>query len=248
MLNKLNYSYNEENSIIHRINSIVKILGLIIYIIVCLLKYNNMLFICSISLVFLLLLLSNISIIKYIKVIWKLKYILILLYVILLRSNIDILDINVLMFKLVFLILYIVMVFYTTTKEDIGIGITSIIDMINIFGFNMKRVTLFVTNIMVYLDYLIDSYNELVIDMELKGKEYISKSIIGRIHIMINNYKKVLNSLIEKIKYRKKDMNYRLYNNKIRSKYKYRTRLAYYDYIYILLFISLIICYCLRVK
>lgn len=248
MLNKLNYTYNGENSIIHSINSGIKIIGLFIYILISLLKFNNTLFIFKISLVFLLLLLSNISLLKYVKIVWKLKYALVLMYFILLKFNFEVNDINILLFDIVFLVLYIAMLVYTTTKEELGDSVSFVIDRVNILGFNMKGITSFWTNMFAWIESFIDGYNEIVIDMELKGKEYVSGNIIDRVVLFKKNIKVFLDNVSLKMKIRKKSMTYRLYDKKVKSKYKYKTRFCIYDYAYLALFISLIIFYVMRVK
>ena len=68
MLNSFDYSYYSEDSIVHRLNPVVKIVGLIIYVLISLLKFNQILFIISTCFVFLLLLLSNIRMTKYLGV------------------------------------------------------------------------------------------------------------------------------------------------------------------------------------
>lgn len=248
MLNKLNYTYNGENSIIHNVNSGIKIIGLLIYILISLLKFNNTLFILKISLVFLLLLLSNISLLKYVKIVWKMKYLLVLMYFILLKFNFEVNDINILLFDIVFLVLYIAMLVYTTTKEELGESVSFVIDRVNILGFNMKGFTSFCTNILACIESFIDGYNEIVIDMELKGKEYVSGNIIDRVVLFKRNIKIFFGNVSLKMKSRKKSMLYRLYDNKVKSKYKYKRRFGIYDYAYLALFISLIIFYVMRVK
>ena len=59
MFNKLDYSYNGEESIVHRLNPVVKILGLIVYVLICFLKFDYILFSISIGLIFALVLFSN---------------------------------------------------------------------------------------------------------------------------------------------------------------------------------------------
>lgn len=248
MLNRLDYSYNGESSIIHNINAKIKLLGLFIYIIVCLFKFNKVLFISNISIVFLLLLLSNISLLKYAKIVWKLKYVLVLGYFILLRMGMEVSEINILYFKLVFLILYIAMIVYTTTKEELGGSLSFMIDRINIVGFNMKGISLKITNIFVYFDCLIDSYNEIIIDIELKGKEYVNDSFITGLMLFIKNRKIILNNAKDKMNRRKKDMDYRLYNKRVKSKYKYSKKFNLFDYIYIVAVVLLIVFYIVKVR
>ena len=122
MLNKLDYSYNDEISLIHRIDPLLKFIGLFIYILVCLFKYDNILFIINLSLVFIIILFSNVSIFIY-------------LY------QLDIMDINIVVFKIVFLVLYMAVIVYTTTKEDIGKGLAKVINVFNLIGINIKKIS-----------------------------------------------------------------------------------------------------------
>ena len=55
MLNRLDYSYNGEESIVHRLNPVVKIFGLVVYVLICLLQFDYLLFVISTGFVFLLL-------------------------------------------------------------------------------------------------------------------------------------------------------------------------------------------------
>ena len=187
MLNNLDYTYNDEDSIIHRINPLLKFIGLFIYILVCLFKYDNVLFILNISLVFMLILLSNISIIKYLKVVWKLKYLIIVLYFMLYHYGLEIIDINIIVFKLIFLILYIVMIIYTTTKEDIGKGLAKGLNIFNIIGINLKKISSFITNIITFIISYIDTMKEVINSGENKGIMYSHSNILNKIKLVFIN-------------------------------------------------------------
>ncbi|HIS17869.1 MAG TPA: hypothetical protein IAC02_04590, partial [Candidatus Coprovivens excrementavium] len=65
MLNKYDYLYNGEESLLILINPVIKLFGLFIYILLILLKFDRLLFIINIGLVFLLILLSNVKLTKY---------------------------------------------------------------------------------------------------------------------------------------------------------------------------------------
>ena len=99
MLNKLDYSYNNENSLIHKINPSIKLLGLLFYVLFCLLKYNNYLFICNVTIVFCLILFSNVDAKRYLKILFRWFFILLFLYVLMYSQNMVIRDINVIVFK-----------------------------------------------------------------------------------------------------------------------------------------------------
>ncbi len=150
MLNRLDYSYNNEESIVHRLNPVVKIFGFFIYVIICLLKFNNLLFIVNISFVFFLLLLSNVNIVKYLKILWKLKFILIVMYAYMYHKEFAFIDMNIIVFKFIFFILYGVMLVYTTTKEDLGKGSANALNIFNIIGISLRKIASFITNIFAY--------------------------------------------------------------------------------------------------
>ena len=136
MLNKYDYSFNYEDSFIHRMNPLIKIFSLFVYILVWLFKFNNYLFIFSLSYVFLLILISNVKLRKYIKVLWKFKYIFIIIGFYMYSKNMDIMDSSIIMLRIVFLILHIFMIMFTTTKSQMVRTIGWLIDRINIIGIN----------------------------------------------------------------------------------------------------------------
>ena len=106
MLNKYDYAYNHENSIIHRINPLIKFWCFVLFFISCFFKYNNIVFFSTIISVFVMLILSNIRLNKYLKVIWLNKYLLIFIYFLLRFLKVDAFYINVILFKVMFGILY----------------------------------------------------------------------------------------------------------------------------------------------
>ena len=248
MLNRLDYSYNGEESIVHRLNPVVKIIGLIVYVLICFLKFNNLLFIVSTCLVFALLLLSNIRITKYLLVVWKLKLVIIAMYIIMGHNNMALVDMNIVVFKFVFIVLYLMMIVYTTTVKDLGHGSAKIVDVINLIGINFKKISSFITNIYVYLGMFLDTYIEVFTNLEIKGKVYSHNSITDRIELFFKNIKLVFKKTNEKMKSRKNNMKYRLYKSDVKSKYRYRNRLCIFDYIFIIVNIGMLAFYILKVR
>ncbi len=248
MLNRLDYSYNGEESIIHRLNPVVKIFGLFIYVVLCLLKFHNILFIVNISIVFMLLLLSNIKISKYLKIVWKLKYILIIMYAYMYHKEYAFIDMNIIVFKFIFLILYISMIVYTTTNEDLGKGGAKSLNIFNLLGISLRKIASFITNIFVYIVFFIDTFNEVFVNLEIKGNVYTHSNVIAKRKLLFKNIKLLFSKTKEKMSLRKSDKKYRLYNGNVKSQYKYRSKLCIFDYIFIILNIGMIIFYILKVR
>ena len=65
---------------------------------------------------------------------------------------------------------------------------------------------------------------------------------------MFKNIKKIYSYSKTKMNNRKFDMKYRLYNSKVKSKYKYRTRLNIFDIILLIINIGMIVFYILKVR
>ena len=248
MLDKLDYSYNWEQSIIHRINPIIKLAGLLFYVLVCMFKFNNTLFIINISFVFLLMLFSNINIVRYLKKIWNLKFLLIILYFILFRFGMRLGDLNVLFLEIIFFIIYINVIIFTTSREDLGKGLAYIFNIFNLVGISIKSITSFFTNIISFFKYMIDGYNEEIIRSDINGFTYSSGSFIDRKLLFLKNAKRIYNSSINKIKNRKDSMRNKFLNSKRRIKYTYWNKLIIYDFIFLLCDFSMLLFYVLKVR
>ena len=106
MLDKYMYSYNYEESIIHGLNPILKFFSLILFIVSCFFKFDFLLFIISMVWVFVLMMISNISIKRYLKVLWNYKYILIFIYIVIRSFPIDMVFVNIIFFKILACLLY----------------------------------------------------------------------------------------------------------------------------------------------
>ena len=248
MLSKLDYSYNSGDSIVHRLNPVVKILGFIIYVLICCLKFDYLLFLVSTVFVFMLLLLSNIRFVKYFKVLFKLILMFIVMFIFMRSKNIEILDISIIFIKFVFCVFYIMMIIYTTTKNDLGRGSARILDVFNLIGFSFKKICCFFTNLYFYPVLFLDTYVEVFTNLEIKGRVYSHNSIIDKASLFIKNVKFVFVKTNEKMNSRKKNMKYRLYKDNVKSKYKYRNKLCIFDYIFIIFNIGMLVFYIVKVR
>lgn len=248
MLSRLDYSYNSGDSIVHRLNPVVKLLGFIIYVLICFLEFDYLLFVVSTVFVFMLLLISNISIIRYLKIAGKLWFVVIVMYVFMRSKNMAIMDMSIVVCKLVFSILYLMMIIYTTTKKDLGNGSARILDIFNLVGISFKKISSFFISMYVYLGIFIDTYIEVFTNLEIKGKDYSHSNIVDRIRMFFKNIKVVFKKTNDKMKSRKIQMKYRLYKSNVKSKYKYRNKLCIFDYIFIIVNIGMLVFYIVKVR
>lgn len=248
MLNKYDYSFNYEDSFIHRMNPLIKIFSLFVYILVWLFKFNNYLFIFSLSYVFLLILISNVKLRKYIKVLWKFKYIFIIIGFYMYSKNMSIMDSSIVMLRIVFLILHIFMIMFTTTKSQMVRTIGWLIDRINIIGINKKKIYNLVDNIYTFIFKFISLFNDTIVYREMNGTEYVHGNIISKGKIVVSNMKNVFNSTKSKVKDNKEVKKYRLYDERVVSKYRYVNKLCIVDYLVLIINVGMVIFYVMKVR
>ena len=248
MFNKLDYSYNDEDSIVHRLNPTLKILGLIVYVLISFLKFNYILFGISIGLVFVLLLFSNIRFTRYLKVLSMTVLFIVAVYIYMVHRNSKIFIIFSVITELIFLILYVMMIIYTTTRKDLGFGSAKIVDLFNLIGINFKKISSFITCLYIYPGMFLDTCDDIFTSMEIKGKVYSQAVITEKISIFFKNILFVIRKTNDKMKLRKESMKYRLYNGNVKSKYKYRNKLCIFDYIFIIVNVGMLSFYILKVR
>ena len=248
MLNKYDYSFNYEDSFIHRMNPLIKIFSLFVYILVWLFKFNNYLFIFSLSYVFLLILISNVKLRKYIKVLWKFKYIFIIIGFYMYSKNMDIMDSSIIMLRIIFLILHIFMIMFTTTKSQMVRTIGWLIDRINIIGINKKKIYNLVDNIYTFIFKFISLFNDTIIYREMNGTEYVHGNVLSKGKIVVSNIKNVFNSTKSKVKDNKVIKKYRLFDERVVSKYRYVNKLCLIDYLVFIINVGMVIFYVMKVR
>lgn len=247
MLNKLDYSYNNENSFIHKINPSIKLLGLFFYVLFCLLKYNNYLFICNITLVFTLILFSNVDIKRYAKVLWNIKYFLILLCVILYANNMVLRDIIIIVFKILFFFLYFKCLLFTTTREEFGKGGSVLLNLFNLIGLSLRRIAINISNIFSFVGFFIETWKDFYSNMNIKGG-CVDLSIFDKIVAFFREFKNIWRVSREKSRQRKKDLLNKLYDKHLHSAYKYRYKLKWFDYLFVIIYIVMLVFYIWKVR
>ena len=240
MLNKDLYLFNSNNSLLSKINPLVKFCGLFIYILVSLFKYNNYLFIFNISLVFLYMLLSNVSIKLYFKRILKYIPFFIILYFVLLSNNVPISNIIIISFKIIFLFMYIYVIFYTTSSDDLIYAISHFLSFFNVFGIYYYRIEYVVRRFVLSIYYFFDSQNKIISSLNAKGIDTIHVNLIKRFYLFIKYFSYIKNDVKDMVQLNIREMDKKLYYNK-RS--KYNMKLAFLDFVFLFINIGMIVYY-----
>ena len=243
MFNLYNHKYNYGESIVHRMNTIIKIVSFLVFILVMLFKFNNVLFICNISLVIFYVLFSDISYSKYLNIIWKIKFIIIFIYIYLYYLNINIMKINYIVLYLISILLFLYIIVFTSTKEDISNSLGNIFNI----GVYKERIKLFFYKIIAFKEIFINNINKRIDNIEYKGFDVRYRSFIVRWGLILSDIKITYKESKKELNNRIKVIKYKGYNGKDK-KNKYSKKLCIFDYIILLYDLFMIIYYIMVVR
>lgn len=248
MLDKYLVTYNHEESVTHNINPLTKIIIFILYIITCFFPYNPVIFISMLVSVFILMILSNIPLKKYLQVIWFHRYFLLIIYFFFYATGMELLYINVLTFKIIFGILFWYILLYTIKKEDLAKSFGFIVNIFNIIGISFNKISNFFSNIINFIVIFVDQTNNYFEINAIKGNDVYFKTIIGKIRFFFKNFKTIYNNTKTINKNRNEELKYRLYDIDSKKMYKYRSKLNVFDYLLIIVYVFIYVYYIVKVR
>ncbi len=244
MLDRYMVSYNYEESILHNLNPIIKFISFILFFISLFFKFDLVIFIVSMVWVFSLIMISNISIFQYLKVLWGYKYLLILIYILLLHKELELVLINIIMFKIIFCLLYYYVILFTTTRRDFTKSLGNIFNI----GFNDKKISNIFNTIYLFIYHFVEVVNDKIDINSIKGDDRVFINIISKFILIIKNIKDIIIETKDRVYIDKSNMKYRLYDSNIRYKYKYRSKLNVFDYIILVFFCLIYVYYIVKVR
>ena len=233
--------YIPQNSMIHKLNPSIKLLYLLFYIIICFLPYNlDYIILASFILVLYLLISSKIPLKFYFNIIYKIYFIILALFIILASYNYTFISSVLISFKLICGVWLYAMIIYTTKPFDLAYAIFSMLKNISIVNPNDLFIRIY-NKVMFRYDYK-KILNNVVEGLEIKGKNVNGQNIITRFFIKISLLSKVLNS-VKNIQIKRKKV---IIKNKFNVR-NYKSTISVFDIIFLLMFISLIIIYYVKV-
>ena len=248
MLDKYLISYNHEESVTHNINPLNKIIMFILYIIACFFPYNSVIFISMLVSVFILMILSNIPLIKYLQVLWFYRYIFLIIYFFFYATGMELFYVNVLLFKILFGVLFWYVILFTIKKDDLAKSLGSVFNIFNIIGISFNKISNFFSNIFNFILIFIDQTNNLFEINAIKGNDIYFVTIIGKIKFFFKNLKTIYNNSKEINKNRREGLKYRLYDAESKKMYKYRSKINVFDYLLIIVYVFIYVYYIVKVR
>ncbi len=182
MLNNINlFKYVNIDSPLHRMNSLIKILCLLLYI-TTLIFCNTLLSVSAMAvLLILMVILSKINLKIYLKNILSLKYIFILVIIATLLFGTNILESFITIIKLILIVINSIMLTLTTSSKEITDGITLFLYPLKIFKIPTYKVSLSVSLSIQFIPMIIKESNKILKSMASRGLDFYNSTIKNKI-------------------------------------------------------------------
>lgn len=169
MLNSIQiFRYTETNSIIHKIDSLNKLLTLIVF---TLISFNNNIIIHLILILYLIFLinLSKIKITSYVKSIKNITYLLVAIFLINIICKMDIILNLINIFRIIEIVIYSSIITMTTKTDELISGLYRLLIPLKIFKININKIVFILIMSIKLIPVIIDEFNKTIKGLKGKG-------------------------------------------------------------------------------
>ncbi len=231
------------DSVIHKINPIIKFISFFICIVVSIGSTSFEIQFFAISLLFIMILFSNVPFRFYFNSLYSLRFIFIVLFIILFFLKFTLSDIVLVYMKIILLIEYLNIITYTTSSSELYYGIGMILSFFNILSLNLDKVSLKIVNILRFVPLFINSEYKILKTQASRGIDYNNSDLFGKIYA----YSSSLKNVFRIYKYNKNKFNevswIRMFNIKRKRTNLRVNYVGFYDFIFLAFYIAILIGY-----
>ncbi len=228
MLNKYYFSYLYFDSIIHKMNSAVKVLIFILSILSLLINNNITLLVVGIILIAKLFL-SKVPLLYYLKMTYIFRFVYVIVIIICAIFNVPLSICLSTIAKIIIAILELMLLTYTTSPIEIADGVDVLIKPFNIFFIKTGRLTLSIMLGIKYIPILLSNANKIFQSQSSRGFDYSYRTSLGKFIVIIRSIPQCIYMSGVQKKQIRLNMLMKLYNgNKVRTKMSY-DHIGFYD-------------------
>lgn len=185
MLNNINISrYILKNSFIHRMNPLVKILCILLCILITSTNHVVILDIFMLLFLIVVLYLSKVPMIDYMKNIYRLKIFLLSIFIFNIIFNSSFLLIFQLLLKIIIVILYSQVLLFTTATSDMIFSIEWLLRPLKLFKINTKQISFCICLSIVFIPVVIEQFNVIIKSIKGRGINIEKGNIKQRIMLL----------------------------------------------------------------
>ncbi len=230
-------------SLLHKINPVIKFISFLIIIIIIIGTNSLELHIFMISLIFVMMMFSNVPMKFYFNTLYSLRFIWILLLFFFSSIGFSLELCIVYFIKIIAVLGYLNIIIFTTSPSELYYGIESMFIPFNVFNFNIGRLALSIVNIIRFLPLLITTEYKILKTQASRGIDYHHSDIMGRIYAVIHTLKNTLRLCFYKIKKTSEVSKLRMFNVKRKRSNLRVNYVGFYDFVFLSFHIALLISY-----
>lgn len=213
-------SFYPVKSSIHKLNSVIKLMCFLLFLIPIIGSMSLRLHIVILFFIVMLLYLSRVPLRFYFNMLYGLRYIYIIILFVLASRGLSLESAIVILIKVSSVIEYLALIFYTTSPSELKYAIEKILNPFNIFNFNLGRISNKIVGLINFFPLLFTTEYEVLKSASSRGLDYFHSDIIARIGALVYSFKNTLRLTIAKINEIKFASELRMY-----SVTKFRTNL-----------------------
>lgn len=173
--------YYNTSSLIHSMNPLCKVLGLLIFV-VMVMVCSNIRVICGLSLILIyIIVISNVPFRNYYTPLWSIKILFIFIFLISLFFGLGLYNSFVMICRVCLVVMYFSVLLYTTTTNELFLGISSLIRPFSFLGFSVSRVSMVVVLAFNFIPSLFVISNKVTKSQLSRGFNYRSVSFKDRV-------------------------------------------------------------------
>ena len=242
MLNKISIGrYYPLNSLIHNMNSTIKIICLFMCVIMLLIPHNILFDIVILSGLLIIMHISKIPYITYLKSILILKWFYISILLINLICGVNIVSSVQMIFEICILIIYSQVLVLTTTLEDMMSSIDNLLSPLRIFGVKTKQLTFCLSLAISFIPLILEQADKIMKSLLSRGINYKGVSLCKKFSVIKATIFPLFISTLRKADHLAETLEVRGYNIENSYYNSNSTKVGLFDYIMLLLHILLFI-------
>lgn len=228
-------SFYPINSVIHRLNPVMKLINFIICILILILSSSIYVNGFVLIFIFIMILLSYVPFRYYLNTIWSLRYIYILIAFLCLYFDLELTDCFCYIFKLTSFVEYLNLLAFTTSPSESIYGIEKFLSFFNFLYLPVSKLAIKINSILRYIPLWLSVEYKTYKATSSRGRDYSHSNIFGRMYTFLSVRKNINRLVKNKNKETYLDSELRLYDSK-KYRTNYRTNKVTFIDIFFLLF------------
>lgn len=198
--NKYFGSFYPVNSSIHRLNPVMKLICLFLFLIPLIGSMSLKLHIVILFFIIMIMYTSNVPLKFYFNMLYGLRYIFIIIIFLLASKGLTKEEAIVILIKISSFIEYLALIFYTTSPSELKYGIEKTLQPINLFNLNLGKFSNKIVGIITFFPLLFTTEREVLKSASARGLDYYHSDILAKIVAVLSSFRNTLRITIKKIK------------------------------------------------